>query len=664
MMQHLSQVAAFFKDYYKLVLFTVFNSILPGNFYCPFEKDVLYTNVLGIDLSSDAFTSYGLYVAGHVYWSSLTFLLMWNPVIIHAAKFFHKLYKSSDKYHRRNFDLQKELKSVWIHIPFLLIFKNLYNAIQLWKIDFGRENFDPKNSQKVEEIQHEAGSAGMWESFTEAGPQSILQMVIVFSTGKVSTGQKITIPSSILSLAWASARAFFIQRTEEDSDPDPELLTVLMRVFPWMLVIVFNSVLLWTIIGGLLGGYIFVGVFLCFITIDWSIKVVDWYASKNPSATLALILTQAYAITQVYAFLAILIYAIGVHGSSERQSYIILTAFGLILLGYVIFALVDRRRNMKREEPTYDDSSSSSFFQMKSALTSIWLPCVIGSNGHTFLTSSITSLLNKVLLLALALLVTFTRIVQPNVFLLQCTDRADLNETHLAVCKQPWSEMHPNISSCLETSGQNLTQKVRVCDDDTTEKKIHLYFSLIIFVSTVLCGTASYNLHRIVDNFSFFRRTKQFCFFFKTEPVVLRSLVFSLASDNEKHGDLEEVVKAQPAMASRPRKGETPLHMAAQKGAANCAEVLLKAGAVPVRNGMNEFPEVLHLAVEKDVPGIIRCLINLKRRRLLPDSSIVEMMQKRNQTGKTPLEASTGEPIAELLKDLNKPNFLQRDYFM
>ena len=73
--------------------------------------------------------------------------------------------------------------------------------------------------------------------------------------------------------------------------------------------------------------------------------------------------------------------------------------------------------------------------------------------------------------------------------------------------------MHPNISSCMETLGHDLLQKVYVCDDDTIEKKILLCFSLIILVSTVLCGTASYNLHRIVDNFSFFQRTKQFCFF-------------------------------------------------------------------------------------------------------------------------------------------------------
>ena len=75
---------------------------------------------------------------------------------------------------------------------------------------------------------------------------------------------------------------------------------------------------------------------------------------------LTLVLTQAYAIKQVYAFL---IFAIGVHGSIERQSYIILIAFGLILLGYTIFAIVDRRRNKKREESTCADSPTSSFFK-------------------------------------------------------------------------------------------------------------------------------------------------------------------------------------------------------------------------------------------------------------------------------------------------------------
>ena len=143
-----------------------------------------------------------------------------------------------------------------------------------------------------------------------------------------------------------------------------------------------------------------------------------WYTSKNPSAISALILTQAYAITQVYVFFSILIFAIGVYGSVKRQSYIIVSTFGLILLGYAIFAIVDRRRNKKREESTWVDSSSSGFFQTKSSLTSIWLPCVTVSSGHTFLTSSITSLINNILMLALAFLVTFTEIVQPNA--LQC----------------------------------------------------------------------------------------------------------------------------------------------------------------------------------------------------------------------------------------------------
>ena len=168
----------------------------------------------------------------------------------------------------------------------------------------------------------------------------------------------------------------------------------------------------------------------------------------------------------------------------------------------------------------------------------VWLPCVVGSNGHTFLTSSITSLLNMVLLLAMSLLVSFTEVIQPNVFLIWCKDQAHLNVTHLTACKQPWSEMHPNVPTCMENLGSDLLQKVRICDDDATENKIRLYFSLFILASTVLSAFASYNLHRIVDNFAFFKRTKKFCLFFNTEPVVIRSLVFSLASEEEKYKDI------------------------------------------------------------------------------------------------------------------------------
>ena len=76
----------------------------------------------------------------------------------------------------------------------------------------------------------------------------------------------------------ASSRTFLIQRGPDQMDPDPKnrvlnifhtelmshttchnrelLQMMLMRILPWMLVIVTNSLILWTVIAGLFGWYL------------------------------------------------------------------------------------------------------------------------------------------------------------------------------------------------------------------------------------------------------------------------------------------------------------------------------------------------------------------------------------------------------------------------
>ena len=62
---------------------------------------------------------------------------------------------------------------------------------------------------------------------------------------------------SIFSLAWGSSRAFFIERTRDEADPDPALNMVLMWVFPCMVLIALNSMTMWTLTGGILGKALF-----------------------------------------------------------------------------------------------------------------------------------------------------------------------------------------------------------------------------------------------------------------------------------------------------------------------------------------------------------------------------------------------------------------------
>ena len=181
-------------------LFFVFNSLLPGT-----------------DVGTDLYTYYDLYSSGQYYWASSTFYLMWNPVIVQFLFMMARLWKNPSK-----FETRKEMMKLFIHLPFVTPFKNVYNTYRLIKLKFGMRSFEDHNSKEVEEIQDEAGRASMSESFLEAGPQAVVQLNIVLSTGKISPAQMVSIPVSVFSLAWASSRAYFIERDDDHSDPDPE----------------------------------------------------------------------------------------------------------------------------------------------------------------------------------------------------------------------------------------------------------------------------------------------------------------------------------------------------------------------------------------------------------------------------------------------------------
>ena len=65
----------------------------------------------------------------------------------------------------------------------------------------------------------------------------------------ISYSQIVSLPVSIFS------DAYFIQRDEDNTDPDPEL-KMAMRIFPWMLIVVIHSITVWTCIAALLGEYV------------------------------------------------------------------------------------------------------------------------------------------------------------------------------------------------------------------------------------------------------------------------------------------------------------------------------------------------------------------------------------------------------------------------
>ena len=62
-----------------------------------------------------------------------------------------------------------------------------------------------------------------------------LQVVIMLSTGTPTATQGISLVSSVLSLSWGASRTFMMLRPSDKADADPELITVSLRIWPYVL---------------------------------------------------------------------------------------------------------------------------------------------------------------------------------------------------------------------------------------------------------------------------------------------------------------------------------------------------------------------------------------------------------------------------------------------
>ena len=61
-------------------------------------------------------------------------------------------------------------------------------------------------------------------------------MLIIFSTGQYTNTQLFSVTTSVLSLSWGAARSFLIMRTKAEADPDPDVATVAVFIWPLTLV--------------------------------------------------------------------------------------------------------------------------------------------------------------------------------------------------------------------------------------------------------------------------------------------------------------------------------------------------------------------------------------------------------------------------------------------
>ena len=220
---------------------------------------------------SDIFTDFLTFVtfttvSYHPNYAAISLAWMFVPFIIQLCQY------AKAKWYRHKKD--STIKKALLHFPFVLPLRNLYLAFRLFKLRFGFPDFDPTKSARVEAILTSVAFAGFYESYFEAGPQSVTQFVIILSTGNLEVTQIISIVISVFSLSWAASRGFFIQRPQDLADPDPALKMVL-RILPLMMLVLLGTLAMWVCIGGLLGRFTFIAIFLNWLVNYGVVKIME-----------------------------------------------------------------------------------------------------------------------------------------------------------------------------------------------------------------------------------------------------------------------------------------------------------------------------------------------------------------------------------------------------
>ena len=199
---------------------------------------------------------------------------------------------------------------------------------------------------------------------------------------------------SVFSLA---SRAYFIQRDEDNSDPDPELKMVAMRVFPCILIVVVHSLAVWTCIAGLLGEFVVPSIFMYFCAAYSPFILANAHPNKGN-------LCFATLLVLLFTFVVTLCFILPTELSIPLVVVVILYLLAFFV-AHVATALtpcpsvhlVLRQFYSKKETNLRQILSSN-----KTVLTSLWLTCVVGTGPFTFLLSSLISLLYKNLLFLFA----------------------------------------------------------------------------------------------------------------------------------------------------------------------------------------------------------------------------------------------------------------------
>ena len=255
------------------------------------------------------------------------------------------------------------------------------------------------------------------------------------------------------------------------------------------------------------------------------------------------------------------------------------------------------------------------FFKLKAAVTAMWLPAVVGDKRNMFISASLSALVTRIVMFMVSVILAFYF-------------QEEINEDPFILwCQSNWSEpaKNNNFTVLCTFAGTNTTpvfsrpcfdnsefQKIRICDKDETLFRVLL--ALVIFLCNLASLLASLRLNRIVNYVEMYKISKSFLGF-KTQPILHRSAVFQIvgsdAKDNIKLFD--EILQDGEDLSgfiNRPNsQGFTPLYNACERQSTQKVSQLLRAGAdanLPIANGQTP----LHIACEKEATEIVFNLLS------------------------------------------------------
>ena len=179
--------------------------------------------VPGADVTSDFLTFLELLEHGDIQWATAVLFFMFVPFFFKLAEFSVDLCRGKVK--------ENNVVGLFLHLPFVAPIVHLSLGLRILLIDPTK----PQNLSSIEKVAKVAALGSMYEAFLESGPQLQLQLHIILSTGRPTKTQVGSIVLSTLSLTLASCRAFYVQRSREFADPEPNIHMIL-RAFPHMLV--------------------------------------------------------------------------------------------------------------------------------------------------------------------------------------------------------------------------------------------------------------------------------------------------------------------------------------------------------------------------------------------------------------------------------------------